>query len=156
MKVIRIAVFLLLLNLALPAFAGAPASPGPKDKCLVCGMFVAKYPDWAAVIEYTNGRVVWFDGAKDLLKGLLAPGKYGLPKSSSEIKSIWVKDYYSLTLVDGRSARYVIGSDILGPMGKELIPFAKATDAKGFQKDHLGEKVLRFDELTAEVLKKLE
>ena len=156
MSVTRIAVFSLLLTLTVPAITLSAVTPGPRDKCLVCGMFVAKYPDWAAVIEYTNGRVVWFDGVKDLLKGLLAPGKYGLPKAQSDIKVIWVKDYYSLTLVDGRSASYVIGSDIMGPMGKELIPFAKASDAKGFLKDHLGEKVLRFDQLTSEILKKLE
>jgi len=29
-------------------------------------------------------------------------------------------------------------------------------NAKGFQKDHLGENFLRFDQLTAETLKKLE
>ena len=156
MSVTRIAVFSLLLTLTVPAIALSAVTPGPKDKCLVCGMFVAKYPDWAAVIVYTNGRVVWFDGVKDLLKGLLAPGKYGLPKAQSEIKAIWVKDYYSLTLVDGRSASYVIGSDIMGPMGKELIPFAMAADAKGFLKDHSGEKVLRFDQLTSNILKKLE
>jgi copper chaperone NosL len=156
MKIIRNTMFCLLLTLTLPAFANSAVTPGPRDKCLVCGMFVAKYPDWAAMIEYTNGRVVWFDGVKDLLKGLLAPGKYGLPKAQSDIKAIWVKDYYSLTFVDGRSASYVIGSDIMGPMGKELIPFAKPADAKGFLKDHLGDKVLRFDQLNSDILKKLE
>ncbi len=152
----KIQLFSLLFTLTVPPFALAVATPGPKDKCLVCGMFVAKYPDWTAVVEYKNGRVVQFDGVKDLTKGLLTPGKYGLPKAPGDIKAIWVKDYYSLTLVEGRSASYVIGSDVLGPMGKELIPFAKAGDAKGFLKDHLGEKVLRFDQLTPDVLKKLE
>lgn len=156
MCIIRSAVFFLLLILTVPAIAGSAITPGPRDKCLVCGMFVAKYPDWAAVIEYTNGRVIWFDGVKDLLKGLLAPGKYGLPKAQSDIKAIWVKDYYTLTFVDGRSASYVLGSDIMGPMGKELIPFAKGPDAKGFLKDHSGEKILRFDQLTSDIVKKLE
>jgi nitrous oxide reductase accessory protein NosL len=34
------------------------------------------------------------------------------------------------------SAYYVLGSDIYGPMGRELIPFEKEADAKEFIKDH--------------------
>jgi nitrous oxide reductase accessory protein NosL len=148
-----LAMFFLLLT---SGFAGSEISPAAKDKCAVCGMFVAKYPDWSAMIEYRNGRRVWFDGVKDLLKGYTSPVQYGLPKDRSEIKTIWVKDYYALTLVDGRTAHYVMGSDVLGPMGKELVPFAKEKDAKEFQKDHLGEKILRFDQLNPEILKRLE
>jgi nitrous oxide reductase accessory protein NosL len=154
--IIIVTPLMLFLFLISSAFAGNDISPAAKDKCAVCGMFVAKYPDWSAMIEYRNGRRVWFDGVKDLLKGYSNPAKYGLLKDRSEIKAIWVKDYYSLSLIDGRSALYVIGSDTLGPMGKELIPFAKDKDAKGFQKDHLGEKIFRFDQLNAETLKKLE
>jgi nitrous oxide reductase accessory protein NosL len=144
--------FLLISN----GIAGSDFSPAAKDKCAVCGMFVAKYPDWSCVIEYRNGQRFWFDGVKDMMKGFSNPAKYRLPKERSEIKAIWVKDYYSLALVDGRAALYVMGSDVLGPMGKELIPFSKEKDAKSFQNDHRGKKIFRFDQLTAEVLKNLE
>jgi copper chaperone NosL len=133
---------------------GSELAPDAKDKCVVCGMFVAKFPDWTAMIEYQNGRRVWFDGVKDLMKGYTNPAKYGLPAERSTVKSIWVKDYYSLKLIDGRNAFYVIGSNVSGPMGKELIPFLKEKEAQGFQKDHQGEKVLRFNQLTADILKK--
>lgn len=158
MNMLKITLVTLTLSLLLISngIAGSEISPATKDKCAVCGMFVAKYPDWSAMIEYRNGRRIWFDGVKDMLKGYGSPARYGLPKERSEIKAIRVKDYYSLTLVDGRTAFYVIGSDVLGPMGKELIPFAKEKDARGFLNDHRGEKVLRFDQLTAELLKKLE
>ena len=40
--------------------------------------------------------------------------------------------------IDGRSAHYVVGSDVTGPMGKELIPFATREAALEFSKDHGG------------------
>ena len=61
-------------------------------------------------------------------------------------------DYYSVAAIDGRKAFYVIGSDVRGPMGKELVPFAKKADADAFLKDHRGQKVLRFDEITPATL----
>ena len=45
-----------------------PLKPSPKDKCPVCGMFVAKYPDWVGEIIFKDGSAAFFDGAKDLFK----------------------------------------------------------------------------------------
>ena len=67
-----------------------------------------------------------------------------------------MKDYYSLAFIDGRQAFYVIGSNVRGPMGKELVPFAGRADADGFLHDHQGKKVLRFGEITPATLKELE
>jgi nitrous oxide reductase accessory protein NosL len=108
------------------------------------------------VIEYQNGRRAWFDGVKDLMKGYLEPSRHGLPTDKSSIMTIWVKDYYSLRQIEGRSAYFVTGSNIMGPMGKELIPFAKESDARGFLKDHAGEKVLRFNQITSDLLRMLD
>ena len=65
-------------------------------------------------------------------------------------------DYYSLESIEGTRAFYVIGSDVFGPMGKELIPFGKETEAREFLKDHKGKKILRFQEITPEILKTLD
>jgi nitrous oxide reductase accessory protein NosL len=70
--------------------------------------------------------------------------------------SIQVKDYYGLKHVDARSAHYVLGSDVLGPMGKELVPFAGEASAREFLKDHHGKKLLLFQDITPIVLKELE
>ena len=109
-----------------PAHAGAGPSPGPRDKCPVCGMFIAKYPEWTASIRFGDGSRVFFDGVKDLIKFYLTPQKYGSRTGRSSMGFIRVKDYYSLEMIDGRNAYYVIGSDVLGPMGKELIPFSNS------------------------------
>lgn len=144
-----------MLLLAGPAPAGSVPTPGPRDKCPVCGMFVAKYPDWTASIQFKDGSRSYFDGVKDLLKFYLAPDKYGSRPGSLPV-AIGVKDYYSLEMVDGRNAYYVIGSDVLGPMGKELIPFARQADAAEFLRDHRGTRILRFKELTPAILRQLE
>ncbi len=46
------AIFLTFFLIVSYAFAEEvkPIKPSPKDKCPVCGMFVAKYPKWVAEI----------------------------------------------------------------------------------------------------------
>jgi nitrous oxide reductase accessory protein NosL len=118
-------------------------------------MFVAKYPGWTASIIYRDGKTVYFDGPKDLFTYLLDPAKYSRAGQRSDMTAIFVKDYYSLALIDGKQAFYVIGSNLLGPMGKELIPFVRKTDAEGFLKDHQGKAILSFYEVTPAALKGL-
>jgi nitrous oxide reductase accessory protein NosL len=50
----------------------------------------------------------------------------------------------------------VIGSDVLGPMGHELIPLETREDAEEFLRDHRGVRILRRDEVTAELLERLD
>lgn len=146
----------LLLLPVMSVMAGSVPKPGAKDKCSVCGMFVARYPEWVAAITLKNGTVRYFDGVKDLLKFYQSPERYGGKGDSPPTMAISVKDYYSLEFIDGRAAFYVLGSDVLGPMGKELIPFAKEADAAEFLRDHRGSRVLRFRELTPAILRQLE
>jgi nitrous oxide reductase accessory protein NosL len=82
--------------------------------------------------------------------------KYTPSRRESDIKAIYVTDYYNLSLIDGFQATYVLGSDIYGPMGMELIPFAKEEEAKEFMKDHKGKSILRFKDVTVEVIKSLD
>ena len=46
-------------------------APGARDTCPVCGMFVARYPEWVATVLWQDGHAAHFDGAKDLFKYLL-------------------------------------------------------------------------------------
>lgn len=158
MKRISIIASLLLLLITLPVLAGeqAPPKPAAADKCMVCGMFVAKYPDWTATIVFKDSTTRFFDGPKDLFTYYFAIKKYDSKKDRADVDAIWVKDYYTLLFIDGGKAFYVIGSDVLGPMGKELIAFKSAADAKAFLKDHGGKMVLQFKEITPEVMKQLE
>jgi copper chaperone NosL len=146
----------LLIASPAPAALHAPPPPPARAKCPVCGMFVAKYPDWTGSIRFKDATTAYFDGPKDLFTYYLAVRKYDPAKDRSAIDALYVKDYYALTVIDARKACYVIGSDVRGPMGKELVPFAKEDDARGFLRDHRGRNVLRFGEITPETLKALE
>ena len=141
---------------AAPTARSVPAKPGPGDKCPVCGMFVAKYPDWAAAIVYEDGRIAWFDGAKDLFTYLLQPELHRRPAGTGQVERILVTDYYSVTPVEGRSAWFVIGSDVFGPMGAELVPFAREADAREFLADHRGKGLLRYGDVGPATLRELQ
>lgn len=133
-----------------------PVKPSHKDKCPVCGMFVAKYPDFLAEILFKDGSYSVFDGAKDMFKYYFNLEKYNRAKRLSDIDCIYVTDYYSLNFVDGLKAVYVTGSNVYGPMGKELIPFEKEADAKEFMSDHAGKSLLKFKEVTVDLIKDLD
>ena len=125
-----------------------------KSRCPVCGMFVAKYPNWITQIRLADGTVQVFDGAKDMLAYYFDPTKFGGPDRES-IQEVWVKDYYTLEWLDGRKAYYVIGSDTYGPMGHEFIPFSSPEAAANFLQDHHGKEVLSFDQITAALVESM-
>lgn len=125
-----------------------------KAKCPVCGMFVSKYPRWAAEVVTKDNKKLYFDGVKDMFKFLLDPNKYGY--ENLKVKRVLVTDYYHQVAIPAKRAYYVIGSDVLGPMGNELIPFKYKKDAKTFLKDHKGKKILRFKEIDQKVIEELE
>ncbi len=129
-----------------------PVKPSPKDKCPVCGMFVAKYPDFLAQMIFKDRSYVLFDGTKDMFRYYFNIKKYSPSRKPADIESIYVTDYYSLTPVDGVKAYYVLGGNVYGPMGRELIPFGKEADAKEFMVDHSGKLRLKFKEVTREII----
>jgi copper chaperone NosL len=156
-KLLKIILVLICLEISMAGAAEKQfPKPSPKDKCPVCGMFVAKYPDWVAAIRFRDGATVFFDGAKDMFKYYFNLKKYNPSQKQKDIEILQVTDYYSLTPTNGFEAYYVIGSDVYGPMGRELIPFAKEEDAKEFMKDHKGQNMLRFKEITDEKIKGLD
>jgi len=136
--------------------AGEVAAPSKKDKCPVCGVFVYKYPDWTAEIVFTDGSAEFFDGAKDLFKYYFNPMEYRPDNGERKIEAIYVMEYYNIELIDARKAFFVIGSDVYGPMGHELIPLASQEDAQRFLKDHKGKRILRFDQITSQVIANLD
>ena len=82
--------------------------------------------------------------------------KYKPGKKTSDIAAMFVTEYYSLKVIDGLKAYYVVGSDVYGPMGKELIPFAQESAAMEFMRDHGGKSLLKFSEITPTVVKSLD
>jgi nitrous oxide reductase accessory protein NosL len=152
MKTVLIA---LLLFLAVPtlSLAEPAATIGARERCPVCGMFVAKYPNWITQVRLADGTVRYFDGMKDLLAYHFQPAQYGGKEGT--IREIWAKDYYTLAWLDARAAFFVAGSDVYGPMGVEFIPFASEKAAQAFARDHHGKQVLPFAAITEELVNTL-
>lgn len=149
---------ILLMGYAAQATAGdrIPLKPSRTDRCPVCGMFVYKYPDWTASIVLDTGTVLYFDGAKDLFKFYLDLKKYRPDLRQENIIAINVTEYYDLKTIDARKAFFVLGSDIYGPMGRELIAFGSDADARQFMQDHKGKRILQFSKISASVIEKLD
>jgi len=133
-----------------PSAARIPA----EARCPVCGMMPARYPDFAPKLHFTDGRMAAFDGCKDMFRFLLDMEKYGRGKTSEEVERIEVKDFGSGAWIDGRTAYYVAGSSVRGPMGPEILPFASREAAEAFRKEKGGE-VLEFSGITAGVVEGL-
>ena len=127
----------------------------PTDaKCPVCGMFTAKYPKWASSLKTDTGKVYYFDGVKDLMKYYFDPKRFHHKKEGYQ--EILVSDYYTFKPIIAQKAWYVIGSNIYGPMGNELIPFETQADAKAFLNDHSGKKIISFDKITESLVYSLD
>lgn len=148
---------LLLLFTLQTSFADDPDVTIKKtDRCPVCGMFVYKYPKWVAQIVFKDGTAYFYDGAKDMFKHLFDTAKYTPGKTAENIKDIYVTDYYAVELIAAKTAFYVIGSDVLGPMGHELLPFKDQESAQEFLEDHKGKSIIRFQEVTPAIIESLD
>ncbi|MDD2733093.1 MAG: nitrous oxide reductase accessory protein NosL [Desulfuromonadaceae bacterium] len=155
MKRIIPAVVLFCSLSAVTADAADKVTVPSKAKCPVCGMFVAKYPDWTATARFKDGTTSYYDGPKDMFSHYFDTPRYTPGKRQSDIVALSVKEYYLLAPIDARAAFFVIGSDVSGPMGSELIPFSTEKDAASFKLDHKGKRILRFNEITPQTVKSL-
>ncbi|SHJ18158.1 Nitrous oxide reductase accessory protein NosL [Malonomonas rubra DSM 5091] len=148
----RAIILFLLLGLALPALALEPQMPSKRDRCPVCGMFVAPYPDWIATIQFRDNSQLFFDGAKDLFRYYFSLPNTNDSRTREDIAQIYLTEYYSTRLLPIDDLYLVLGSDVYGPMGHELVPVAGEEIAKSFAKDHGGTKIIRFEQLTPQLL----
>lgn len=122
----------------------------------MCGMLVSKYPNWVAIALYRSGHAHFFDGAKDMFKYLQGLSRYAPGRRKEDLAALYVTEFYGLTKIDARKAFYVIGSDVLSPMGHELVPLETRADAEEFLKDHKGNRILAFEQVTVDIINVIE
>lgn len=133
-----------------------PLVPGENDRCPVCGMFVAPYPEWVAQVRHSDGTTVFFDGSKDLFKYLLSLDRFAPNTSHTNVAAVFVTNYYDGEVIAARTAFFVVGSKVMGPMGPELVPHRSLEAAQDFEYDHHGERILRFDEISSDTLRAMQ
>lgn len=144
-----VAAFVLPLILG-TAIAADFIPPKRTDKCPVCGMYAYKYPEWVAEVIFDDNSYAVFDGTKDMLKYLFDLKRYAPTKDPDDIAAIFVTEYYSNRIMRAEGLFFVLGSDVLGPMGHEFIPVKGEEAATTFMLEHRGTRMLRFDEIGPE------
>ena len=154
---LKLIIILSVIFIYRPLYAVKANPPHVKEyqKCPVCGMRVLKLTNWHTQIVYSDGVSDAFCAVKCLMAFYLEHLKYCEKKKSDSIRELYARDYYSQSWHEMKSMFFVSGSDVLGPMGKDLIPFADIGKAKIFFEDHNGRRILKFDEITLVLIKEL-
>jgi len=95
---------------------------------------------WYAEVE-ARGQTLGFDTPKCALKHLLVhpPGQ------------LFVRSYYQQRRVEGAGVVFAAGSDILGPMGEDLIPVEPEHEQK-FRAEHGAKHLYKLDQLTLSIV----
>lgn len=148
-------------HLAGPAAAQAvakdPARYAPRvvpadARCAVCGMYPARFPQWAAQLLLRDGSARWFDSPLEFFVFQRDLAQRGKGVTADDIVAGYVTDRDKGGWVEATAAFYVRGSDVRGPMGNDALPaFASRVAAAAFVTAHGGE-VLGFAQVTPEVL----
>ena len=150
---------MLLCGIVLPHIVFCE-STGPMEitqnhKCRTCGMRVAEFENWHTQIVYDDGTNDGFCAVKCLMAFYFEPLKYLKEDKTVKIKMLFAKDYYSQKWHDLKTMVFVFGSDVMSPMGKDLVPFSNEAHAQTFTKDHNGSRIFAFDDITLELIQTL-
>jgi len=91
-----------------------------------------------------DGRTLAFDSNKCLLRHRL---------DNPSVTAAWVTDYYTRAHVSLDAAFFVVGSDVSGPMGADLVAIGSRAEADRFRAAHHGSAVHSFAEVTTELVR---
>ena len=117
--------------------------------CRHCGMPSQDFPKWKAK-AVAETEEVWYCSPRCMFINTL--NKEKAPKG---IKLIEVISYYDTKPIDAKKAMYVTESDVLGPMGHDLVPLKDEAAAKDFKNEHKGKAILPFDKVTMKIIQQL-
>jgi len=113
-----------------------------EERCANCGMKLDPSSGWRADLIVSG-----------------APRSYDTPRcaftawrsGAAQASGARVQDFYDRAWKDGAEVRFVVGSDVNGPMGADLVP-VDAARATRFTKDH-GGRALALADVTLDVAK---
>jgi copper chaperone NosL len=100
---------------------------GRTGRCGTCGMKVDPASAWVSYVT-VNGREAPFDTPRCALAAW---------RGSGTVSGARFREYYSQELISADRIRFVAGSDVIGPMGPELVPVG-LDNAVRFARDHNG------------------
>lgn len=121
---------LLLVLVACSRSAGA--------RCETCGMRVSATDPFYAELVTPNGATTGYDSPRCAFEGLARHAG----------SALWVREYYEQTRRPATELRFVEHSDVVGPMGPDLIPVDPARVTQ-FVTGHGGGRIASFEETAA-------
>jgi len=121
-----------------------------KDQCPVCHMYPARYPKNRCQLIDAQKAIYHFCSTQCLFTFLKDPR----PFVNKDVKPmmIWVTDYPSGSWTSAKTAYYLVGSRIQGPMGHEAFAFDKNAEALSLSRQD-GGNVMMFPEVGIEKIK---
>ncbi len=133
-----------------------PVAIKPGEECHLCGMIISKFAGPKGELYNRSGHVEKFCSTRDMFSWYLQP------ENKNNTQEIYVHDMGRASwkkpndkyLIPGRSAWYVVGSDMKGAMGPTLASFKQKADAQIFILRH-GGKLLPFKAITQAVMTKM-
>lgn len=142
MRLVQVALVIVLAAGSV-AGCGGESTAEAQQRCDLCGMRVDPSSGWRAGARDASGQALAFDAPKCLFRRHFERGAVSEP---------WVIEYYSQARRPARDLFFVIGTDLHGPMGRDLVPVAGREAADRLSREHHGERVLSFDEVTRDVV----
>jgi copper chaperone NosL len=125
---------------------------GVHKECPLCGMIPARYPEFHCQVVLKNGEYVAFDSAAGLMTYLLFPDKTGI--EPGEVSEIYFKDYITETWISADQTFFVVGSEIMGPMGIEFLAVDNEENAQALKKQEKGELIIRYQQIDRQFMLK--
>ncbi len=110
-------------------------------------MFADVAPAFSAGARARDGSTLAFDAPRCLFAWLAKDAGRGATE-------VWVTEHSSQSHVAADSVVYVVGSDVVGPMGHDLVP-VRREHAERFARDH-GGRVVERSAIDAAVLRGLD
>ncbi|MBK7676626.1 MAG: nitrous oxide reductase accessory protein NosL, partial [Candidatus Accumulibacter sp.] len=102
---------------------------------------------------FSDGTAHFFDSPVDLFMFLDQTGRFDPSHTAADLAALYVADYRSGAWLDARSAAFVIGSAVRGPMrGPDLPAFADQVTARIFAGEHGGRVLLSMPSTAARSL----
>ena len=106
------------------------------DRCPTCGMTIDRASPWIAYVTIAGE-----DRAFDTPSCAFTAWR----KAGPHATAARFREYYSQELKPAPELRFVRGSDVVGPMGPDLVP-VDADTARRFARDHNGAPPLSAEE----------
>ena len=107
------------------------------ERCATCGMKIDPASPWVSYLTI-DGKEHSFDTPSCAFSGWRKAGARG--------KNARFREYYSQVMKPAEELRFVRGSDVVGPMGPDLVPVIEDA-ARRFARDHNGAPPQSADDL---------